>query len=257
MSTSVQMFTNDPSKFHLLATEVKLQMIQAGIATVNVMAAVGRKGAVKNVQEKFINRNTFTTRQIQFTPMPESKYVKIAAIQATLGALDTAPWLARQEEGGKHTPSRGQTLAIPTDRARGGSIRNAVAAAMRVSRLGKRRRVGGNPRKFKQKTKGGKVITRKPKNYNSQKALKVARAWVAFEKGLLVPVGDTKGQRNLFAVTSFYKTRDRVAFKLEQVYKFDRPFTVTKAEPWLLPASEKVASQCQAIFNAQINKLGK
>jgi hypothetical protein len=45
------MFTNDPSKFHLLATQVKLDMIQAGIDTVNVMAAVGRKGAVKNVKE--------------------------------------------------------------------------------------------------------------------------------------------------------------------------------------------------------------
>jgi hypothetical protein len=257
MNTSVKMFTNDPSKFHLLATQVKLDMIQAGIATVNVMTAVGRKGAVKNVQEKFTNRNTFTVRQIKFTPMHESKYVKIAAIQASLGALDTAPWLERQEEGGKHTPSRGQTLAIPTDRARGGSIRNPVASTMRVAKLGKRRRVGGKPRKFKQKLRNGKLATRKPKTYNSQKALKVARAWLAFEKGLFVPIGDTNRQRNLFAVTSFYKTRDRVAFKLEQIYKFDRPFTITKPEPWLLPASEKVASQCQAIFNAQMRRLGK
>jgi hypothetical protein len=255
MNTSVKMFTNDPSKFHLLADEVKKDLIEAGIATVNVMGGVGRKGAVKNVKDKFINRNTFTARQVWFTPMAQSKYVKIAAIQATLGALDTAPWLERQEEGGKHTPSRGQTLAIPTDRARGGSVRNAVIT--RLSSIGKRKRVGGKPRKFKQKLRNGKIVTRKPKTYNSQKALKVARAWLAFEKGLFVPIGDTNRQRNLFAVTSFYKTRGRVAFKLEQIYKFDRPFTITKPEPWLLPASEKVAAQCQAIFNAQMRKLGK
>jgi hypothetical protein len=257
MSGSVTMFTNDPSKFHLLATQVKLDMIEAGINTVNVMAARGRKGAVKNVQEKFTNRNTLTVRQVQFTPMAKSKYVKIGAIHSTPGATDKAPWMERQEEGGVHKPSKGKTLAIPTDRARGGSNRNPVRAAMRVARIGKRRRVSGKPRKFKQTLRNGKVVTRKPKIYNSDKAFKVARAWVAFSKGLLVPIGDTSRQRNLFAVTKFFKTRDHAAFKLEQVYKFDRPSTITKPEPWLLPASEKVAAQCQAIFNAQMRRLGK
>jgi hypothetical protein len=32
---------------------------------------------------------------------------------------------------------------------------------------------------------------------------------------------------------------------------------MTEPEPWLLPASEKVAAQCQAIFNAQMKKLNK
>jgi hypothetical protein len=245
MNTSIKMFTNDPSKFHLLATEVKKDLIEAGIATVNVMAAVGRKGAVKNVKEKFINRNTFTARQVQFTPMPQSKYIKISAIHSTLGATDKAPWLERQEQGGVHKPSQGKTLAIPTDRARGGSVRSAVVAAMRVSRISKRRRVR-SPKKRDYAAR-----------FTSEKAIKVARAWAAFTKGLFIPMGDTKGQRNLFVVTKFFKTRNRVAFKLEQVYKFDKPSTTTKAEPWLLPASEKVARQCQAIFNAQMKRLGK
>jgi hypothetical protein len=245
MNTSIKMFTNDPSKFHLLAQEVKLDLIRAAIATVNVMAAVGRKGAVKNVKEKFINRNTFTARQVQFTPMPQSKYIKIAAIHATLGATDKAPWLERQEKGGVHKPSQGKTLAIPTDRARGGSVRSAVKANMRVSSIGKRKRVRGpKPRDYAAR-------------FKSEKAIKVARAWVAFTEGMFIPIGDTNGQRNLYVVTKFFKSRDRAAFKLEQVYKFDQPSTTTKAEPWLLPASEKVASQCQAIFNAQMKRLAK
>jgi hypothetical protein len=245
MNTSVKMFTKDPSKFGLLATEVKKDLIEAGIDTVNVMAAVGRKGAVKNIKEKFINRNTFTARQVRFTPMPQSKYIKIAAIHATLGATDKAPWLERQERGGVHKPSRGKTLAIPTDRARGGNARRAVMAAMRVSTLDKARRVR-SPEK-------GDYASR----FKSEKAIKVARAWVAFTKGLFIPIGGTKGQRNLFVVTKFFKRRNRVAFKLEQVYKFDQRSTTTKPEPWLLPASEKVARQCQAIFNAQMKRLTK
>jgi hypothetical protein len=120
-----------------------------------------------------------------------------------------------------------------------------VAAAMRVSRIGKRRRVR-SPKKNDYAAR-----------FKSEKAIKVARAWVAFTKGLFIPIGDSKGQRNLFVVTRFFKSRDNVAFKLEQVYKFDQASAMTTAEPWLLPASENIASQCQAIFNAQMKKLNK
>jgi hypothetical protein len=244
MNESVKMVFDDPSKFHLLATEVKKDLIQGGIATINMMAGRARKEAVANIQAKFINRNTFTTRQVQYTPMPESKYVKLSAIQSFVGVTEKAPYMARQETGGKHRPAQGQTLAIPTDRARGGSKRRPVAASMRVAKLNKRRRVR-NPT---------------PRDYafwfRSEKAIKVARAWVAFKTGKLIPIGDTNGQRNLFVVTEFHKTKKGVAFKLKQVYKFDKPETMTTPEPWLLPASEKVGRMCQAIFNAQMKKLG-
>jgi hypothetical protein len=254
------MFTRDPSKFGLLATEVKLKVIKAGIATVNVMAMVGRKGAVKNVQEKFTNRNTFTTRQIQFTPMPQSKYVKISAIQSTLGATDKAPWMKRQEEGGVHRPSRGKTLAIPTDIARGGSRRNAVLRKMRVGNIRKRRRVHGEAKLRKSQFKGKtKVPTHKKiTTHASRGAWTVARAYIAFKHGLLLPYEGNRNERNLFMVKSFKKiSRHKAEFVMKQVYKFDQSSTTTKAEPWLLPASEKVAAQCQAIFNAQMKKFTK
>jgi hypothetical protein len=244
MSTAVKMVIRDPSKFGLLPTQVKLDLIQAGLATVNVMAALGRKEAIKNVQKSFITRNTFTMRQIQFTPMPQSKYIKISAIHATLGATEKAPYMARQEEGGKHTPARGQTLAIPTDRARGGSKLRPVMAGMRVGKIGKRRRVRSqSKRDFSFR-------------FSSEKARKVARAYVAFKTGKFLPIGGGNNQRNLFVVTKFVKTKKGVAFKLEQVYRFDKPETVTKPEPWLLPASDKVARQVQAIFNSQMKKIG-
>jgi hypothetical protein len=273
MNASVKMFTNDPSKFHLLATQIKLDMIQAGIDTVNIMVAVGRKGAVKNVKEKFVNRNTFTARQIQFTPMPKSKFVKISAIQATLGATDKAPWMARQEEGGPHKPSRGQTLAIPADRARGGSNLRPVLRAMRVGNITKKMRVHGEAALRKPQYKGkGKNVPKRKKitNHGSKASWTVARAYIAFKHGLLLPYGGNGKERNLFAVTEFHtqnvapgkgraeRARHRtVAFQMKQVYKFDMRQTMTSPEPWLLPASEKVAAQCQAIFNAQMKKLGK
>jgi hypothetical protein len=239
MKESVKMVFDDPSKFGLLATQVKLDLIQAGQATVNVMAGRGRKEAVKNVRANFINRNAFTARQIQFAPMPESKYIKISAIHSFLGVTEKAAYMARQETGGKHTPAQGGTLAIPTDYARGGSKRQKVSTSMRVSRL-KRNIVRG-------KSKRG---------FNSKKAQRVARAYIAFKKNKFIPIGDTNGRRNLFAVTKFVKNKRRVAFKLKLIYQFDKSETTTKPEPWLLPASEKVGRMAQAIFNSQMKRIG-
>jgi hypothetical protein len=260
MNTSAKMVINDPSKFHLLATQVKLDMIQAGTATVNVMAGRGRKEAVKNVQEKFTNRNTFTMRQIQFTPMAESKYIKISAIQSALGATDKAPWMERQEEGGVHKPSRGRTLAIPTDVARGGSNKHAVLRTMRVGSIRKNRRVHGEAKLRKKAFKGKSNVPKHKKitNHGSRSSWTVARAYVAFKHGLFLPYGGNGAERNLFKIEGFQKAgKKKIKFIMRQVYKFSQRSTMTRPEPWLLPASEKVARQCQAIFNAQMKKLGR
>jgi hypothetical protein len=244
MSASVKMVIRDPSKFGMLATQVKLDMIKAGINTVNIMAAQGRKEAHKNIKKSFITRNTWTTRQVQFTQMPQSKYVKINAIASKLGATESDAYMQRQEEGGKHKPSKGSTLAIPTDYARGGSKRRRVISSMYASKITKKRRVHG-------------ISVR---DYNSfarskSKAHKIAKAYVAFKYGLFLPIGDTRGRRNIFVVTSFRKNKNAASFKLKQVYRFDKPETTTYPEPWLLPASEKVGRQAQAIFNSQMDKI--
>jgi hypothetical protein len=106
-------------------------------------------------------------------------------------------------------------------------VKNPVAAAMRVSRIGKRRRVR-SPKK-----------TDYASRFKSEKAVKVARAWAAFTKGLFIPIGDTNGQRNLFVVTKFFKSRDQVAFKLEQVYKFGQPSTMKPPSRGCFPQAKR------------------
>jgi hypothetical protein len=237
------MIIDDPSKFPLLTADMKKCVCEAATNSVNIMAALARKEAIKNVKANFITRNTFTARQIQYTPMAQGSH-ELSAIKSVVGATVKAPYMARQEEGGVHRPSKGRTLAIPTNEARGGSKRNPVQSSMRVNKIGKRRRV--------------RSPTRRDYAFwfRSEKARKVARAWTAYKKGLFIPIGGSEGQRNLFAVTEFHKTKSGVAFKLKQIYKFDKPETVTKPEPWLLPASDKAANQAQAIFNSQMKKLG-
>jgi hypothetical protein len=230
---------DDPETMHLLAVDVKEGIIKAAIATVNVKAALARKEAIKNIKGDFTIRNNFTTAQVQFTPMPEGRYA-LSAIHSTIGITEKAAYMARQEEGGAHTPSQGKTLAIPTDVARGGSIRSPVISPMRVGKIGKKRRVHGES----------------GREYASQKAWMVARAFVAFTEGLFLPLGGNGDQRNLHEVVSFQKTAGGASFETMQVYKFDMEKTITAPRPWLLPACEKVEEDSQSIFNSQMKKQG-
>jgi hypothetical protein len=239
VSEATRMVIDDLSKFDILADDMKEQLIKGAIATVNVKAAVARKEAIKNIEIHFITRNTFTIRQVQFTPMPEGNHA-LSAIQSTIGITEKAPWMARQEEGGEHKPSKGSTLAIPTDVARGGSATRPVVSQMRVGKIGKRRRVHGKSKR----------------NYKSEKARRVSRVAIAYKKRLLLPWGGTGDNRNLHAVVSFKKNSGKVEFETEQVYRFDLRKTKTKSQPWLIPACEKVEKDSQKIFNSQMKKLG-
>jgi hypothetical protein len=255
MRKSARMVIDDPSKFHLVSDDLKELLIEGGKNTLNVEAAVARKEAKKNIQTNFTNRNAFTANQAGFTPVA-SGFHSLAEMQSFVGISEKAPWMKRQEEGGLHTPSRGSTLDIPTYRARGGSNRNPVTKNLRI-KIGRRKRVHGKPRSFKRRLKSGKVITVKAKSYVSIKAERVARAGLAFNKKLFVFIGDQNGGKSLFKVSTFVKKGKKgVAFQLELFHKFDTAQTKTEANPWLLPASEKVGRQVQAIFNSQMKKLG-
>jgi hypothetical protein len=227
------MVIRDPSKFGLLATQVKLDLIQAAQATVNIMAGRGRKEAIKNVQAEFTNRNNFTVRQIQFTPMMQSKYIKISAIQSTLGVTTRAGYMERQEKGGARKPASGDTLSIPTNVARGGNKNAPVIKSKYLSKL-------------------KKVKAAKNKSKLSYRAGLVARAAVAYSQGRVM-----RHNNALFAVTNFVKKDGKVFFELKEVYNLDKKETLTPATPWLLPASEKVAAQAQNIFNSQMKKFEK
>lgn len=241
MSEATRMVIDDLSKFDLLANDMKEQLIKGATATVNVKAALARKEAIKKIESQFITRNTFTIRQVQFTPMTEGNHA-LSAIQSTIGITDKAPWMARQEEGGVHKPSKGSTLAIATDEARGGSVANPVMSQMRVGKIGKRRRVHR--------------LKKTGKSHAENKDLFIARVAKAHERKLFIAMGGKGNQRNLHIITSFKKSGDNIKFKSKQIYSFTRKKTKTKSQPWLIPACEKVEKDSQAIFNSQMKKLG-
>ena len=225
----------------LLAEDIKDDLVQAAIATVNIQAALARKNGIRNIQSDFTIRNNFTVRQVQFTPMAQGKH-QIENVQSVIGITEKAGYMARQEKGGDRTPRRGRTLAIPTDVARGGSRRRSVITPMRVGNIDRSMRVHGSG----------------TRNWNTEKAKGwfVARAFVAYSKGLFLPMGGSGDQRNLHKVVSFRRRGSGQIFEAIQVYRFDMDRTHTPAQPWLWPASEKVAKDGQRIFNSQAKKLG-
>jgi hypothetical protein len=258
------MVIKDPSKFRLLATEMKEKVVQGGIATVNVMAGKARKEAVKNIQKDFINRNNFTARQVQFTPMPQGRFYAISAIHSIVGVTEKASYMARQEEGGEHTPRQGSKLAIPTDAARGGSFRNPVQRGMKVRDVRRKKmRVHGEAALRKSQYKGkGKNVPKRTKitTHGSKSSWTVARAYIAFKHKLFLPLGGNGDERNLIKITSFVpkgKGRHRkVEFDAEQIYNFEHTKTKTKARPFLMPACEKVQKDVAKIYESQMKKLG-
>jgi hypothetical protein len=232
MGTAVRLVIQDPENFHILTTDMKEQLIKGGIATVNVMAAVGRRKAQENIRRGFTLRNNFTLRQVQFTPMPQGRYA-LSAIHSVLGITEKADYMARQESGGLHTPKQGSKLAIPTNKARGGNRGSPVSQRMKLAGV-KKLKVRGN----------SQAAT------GTHKSRAVARAYVAFRENKIVQYGG-----NLHFVDSF-RSADSVSFRLRQVYSFDYSTTMTQPQPWLLPASNEVARDVEKIFISQMKKLG-
>jgi hypothetical protein len=248
MSGAVKMVIDDPAKFGLLTLDMKQTMIQGGIAAVNVMAALARKEAVKNLEKDFINRNTFTKRQVQFTPMASGRY-SLEAIHSVVGVTKKAAYMARQEEGGEHTPASGSTLAVPTDTARGGSFRNPVQKGMRVKDV-----VRKNARVRRPTSQDYFFL------FYSVLARHIARAYIAYKYNLYLPQGGNGNNSNLFRVTSFTPVGEgahrHIKFTTEMVYSFEHKSTYTKSRPWFIPACEKVAKDRNKIFESQMKKLG-
>ncbi|MEL5718739.1 hypothetical protein [Treponema pedis] len=231
MSQIAKMIINDPESFHILTIDAKKTIIKAATNTVNIQASIARKEIINNVKNKFILRNNFTTKQVQFKKMPQGLY-SLNSIQSTVGITEKASYMERQDKGGIHKPEAGSTLAIPTDMARGGNKSKQVSRLYRVNRLPS------------QKVKGPFK-----KNINSKKARQVARAFVSYKTGKLISFG-----KNLHQVINFNSSKGRVSFKLKQIYNFSKFKTVTPPTPFFQQSCEKPALDGQRIFNSQMNK---
>jgi hypothetical protein len=228
------MILRDPSMFHLIPADLKEQIIKGGINTVNTQAFLTRKKAQENIRSGFTTRNNFTERSVMVTQMPQGRY-SFSAIHATTGITERAAYMERQESGGLHTPASGRSaLSIPTDTARGGSWSRAVQRRFRLSSI-KALKVRG-----KSKAKRG-----------THKSRAVARAAVAYRERKLVQYG-----KNIHFVETFHSNAGKVAFRLRQVYGFDKPSTRTRPQPWMRPAYERVARDGERIFISAMKKLG-
>ena len=224
---------DDPDKIDLLTDDMKKLMLQGAVATVNVMAALTRKNAIKNLNDDFTLRNKFTTGGINLHfDKADDTVTDLKEVQAVFGAKRM--YMERQEEGGIHDDPGGHRLAIPTDVARGGSNKNAI------------------PKKNYLKNVRKKMYKYDPRHGATGKSSLVSVVEAAFEDGAFL-----KYNKNIYRVNNFKKVGDDVQFELEMIYFRGLEKTTTPAKPWLEPATEKPVADRQKIFNSQMNKLDK
>lgn len=207
------------------------QTKKACINTVNIQAAITRKNFISNLNKNLILRNKFTENSVRYTSCPKNT-TRYEDIQSTVGALERANYLERQEEGGIHKPKSGTRLAIATDAARTGKSKNRLVSKM--NRLNTLRPVSGQ---FSNMAAS-----------STSKSRVVARAYVASQNpGLVV---HTKNY--VFRIKKFNKGGSKI-FTEELLYSKKYTQTTTPAKPSLKPAAEQPAKDVQKIFNQQMD----
>lgn len=215
--------------FQAALADAKKSFITAGVATVNIVAAIARKNAQSNISKNFTTRNTFTVNSVRFTQASKS-VTRLSDIKSETGITERAGYMARQETGGTKRSGTGANLIIPTTTARGGSNAKTVRQKYYWSSI-KPKLVTSNRR-------------------GSRKASLVARASIAARTG-----GFVRNKDIIFKVSNFRFTRGAPKFKLTPILNLKHRTTQTPQTEWLAPASETAAQDMQAIFNAQMDRL--
>lgn len=204
--------------------------------TLTIQAALTRKNAIKNIEEDFVTRNTWTRRQIQFDKARETSITSQAfRAVARAGATKRSSYMALQETGGqKKALSGGSKIAIAQRAARGGSSRSVVQSQFRLRKMSQGKRVTGNT----------------SRKYTSRKARNVARLAVAFRTKKIL-----RKDKKFFQVTSFRASGGRVKAKMRLLYTLEHDPVRVKSKPWLLPATRKPVIDGPAIYKSQLKKL--
>lgn len=222
--------TIDYEKINRGFVDLEKASVTAARNTLNVMAALTRRNYLENTKRDLILRNNFTQRNIKFEKA-EGNYISL--LKSEVGATTEARYMELQEEGGIRKPRTGSGLAIPQVQARGGS---------------RRRTVGRNYYLRKLKSKG--IKGKLKKNFQSKKAITVARAYIAFSKNKIL-----KYSGNIYSVASFKKSRNRVKFKMNHLYNLSQKSAKISHKPMLENATIKPVKDAQNIYNSQMNKL--
>lgn len=196
--------------------------------TLNTVAFLSRKNAIKNIKQKFTVRNTFTQRQIQVERVKENAVLGL--MWSSVGATEKADYMRLQEEGGTKEGKSGNIL-MPQLAARGGSISNLVAKTMYYKKI-KKNIINFSSRK------------------GSRKANLIATAYAANKNNKFIKYKD-----NIYQITSFTKSGDSVSFTKKHIYNISQKTAKIKENKWLEPAIQKPVSDFQNIFNSNIKKM--
>lgn len=234
MNSVYAMVVSDPNNFNLLTEDLKKRVLKGAVQTVNIQAAQTRKAALQNIQQQFNQRNDFTAKNIRFTSCPAS-VTSLQNVQSEVGATERANYMELQENGGIKTPRKGSLLNIPTTAAREGNTSAGKVESTKTVRGIKKRRLKGTY----------------SRHYTSPKARGVARAYVAYNND-----GVVHYDKNVFEVISFQKSGDSIHFDKKLIRNLNNEQAIIKPRPWLQPAQQKPAEQCQTIFNKAMEKIG-
>lgn len=229
MNTFYATAENINSTFSKIYKDAQKKTLTACINTVNIQAAKARQNAIQNLQADFTLRNKFTVGSIRYTQCPKN-ITNFAQIMSVIGATERADYLERQEHGGYHRSKNGTRLAIPTTAARGGTPQRQVQKKYRLNQLQRLddRGISNSGR--------------------TRKSNLVARAYVADKLKLLMTYN-----KAIYAVSNFEKNNDKISFNKTMIYQNKFTETKTNPLPWLAPAIEQPAQDCQLIFNQQMD----
>lgn len=200
--------------------------------TLNTQAFLSRKNGIKNIEDEFILRNTFTKRQIQVTKQTDMR-LAIRNMKSIVGATKKADYLALHEDGGIKRPRKGNRLAMAQKTARGGSKRHLVLSRYHLKNI-KKKRLHGNY-----------------KTATTKKSRFVARAAMAAKKkNYFINLND-----NIYQIISFYKIGKRVHFTKKHIYYTGHRTARIDRVIWMKKAIQKPSRDVQNIYNSNIKKL--
>jgi hypothetical protein len=220
----------ETEKFNRGFIDLQKASSMAARNTLNIIAAITRKNFVKNVQDNFTLRNTFTVRNIRYE---KTETLHIPSMVTRTGATERAGYLKTHELPERRISKRGSHLAIPQISARGGSWRRTVSR-QHYLRMIKNRSIKG---KFR-------------KNFKSRKAQNVARAYIGFHKKLYYKYSD-----NIYLIVSFRKIGNKIRFSKRHIYNVSEKTVHIRQTKSLEPAYKQPVQNAQNIYNSQMNKL--
>lgn len=202
--------------------------------TLNIVAAMTRRGAVKNVKDDFTLRNTFTVRNIQFDKVETNT---ISKMRSRTGATQRADYLETQHTGGTRRKKRPGRTAIAAKGARiSGSKARPVSRKNYISKIAPRTVRGSQKRRFR-----------------SHKGYAVAQMFVAYNKNKYL-----KRRGSIYRVRSISGGSGKpVRARLEHLYVITPKTIFIKRVNWLESATRRPARDLGNIHKSQLRKLWK